>query len=97
MKKLYCRIVHVEYACRYHYDYACHVANQCLHVHDTEYTIIGTGSRQNQWSVITIRVALAVYTISPSAYEALKSFGILQLPSKATLQAYTGAFRDEAG
>jgi len=32
---------------------------------------------------------------SPAAYEALKSFKILQLPSKSTLQAYTGAFMHE--
>lgn len=42
-------------------------------------------------------LALAVYTRSPAAYAALKSFGILQLPSKATLQAYTGAFMHEPG
>ena len=41
--------------------------------------------------------ALAVYVRSPAAYEALKSFNLLQLPSKATLQAYTGAFLDEPG
>lgn len=33
---------------------------------------------------------------SPAAYEALKNFNILQLPSRATLQAYTGAFLHEA-
>jgi len=42
-------------------------------------------------------LALAVYTRSPAAYEALKSFGILQLPSRSTLQAYTGAFMHEPG
>ena len=41
--------------------------------------------------------ALAVYVRSPAAYEALKGFSLLQLPSKATLQAYTGAFLDEPG
>ena len=44
-----------------------------------------------------IIVALAIYTRSPSAYEALKSFNILQLPSRSTLQAYTGCFLHEAG
>jgi len=38
-----------------------------------------------------------VYTRSPAAYEALKSFGVLQLPSKSTLQSYTGAFLHEPG
>ena len=42
-------------------------------------------------------IALAVFVQSPAAYEALKSFNILQLPSRATLQAYTGAFLHEAG
>lgn len=56
-----------------------------------------TGSRGNHWSLVTIRLALAVYTRSPSAYNALKNFGLIQLPSQATLQAYTGAFRDDAG
>ena len=34
-------------------------------------------------------IALAVFIRSPAAYEALKSF---QLPSRSTLQSYTGAF-----
>ena len=46
---------------------------------------------------VTIRVALAVYCRSPSAYGALKSFGLLQLPSRSTLQAYTGAFLEDCG
>ena len=41
--------------------------------------------------------ALAVYVRSPAAYEALKSFNLLQLPSKATLQAHNGTFLDEPG
>jgi len=42
-------------------------------------------------------IALAVLVQSPVAYEALKSFNVLQLLSRATLQAYTGAFLYEAG
>ena len=61
------------------------------------YFIIATGSRRNSWSMVTIRLALAVYTRSPASYEALKSFGLIQLLSRATLQAYTGASCDEAG
>ena len=38
-----------------------------------------------------------MYIRSPAAYEALKSFGILQLPCRSTLQAYTGAFLHEPG
>ena len=42
-------------------------------------------------------LALAVYTRSPAAYEALKSFEIIQLPSRSTLQSYTGSFLHEPG
>ena len=42
-------------------------------------------------------VALAVYVRSPAAYKALEGFGILKLPSKSTMQAYTGAFIHEPG
>ena len=41
--------------------------------------------------------ALAVFIRSPAAYEALKHFNILSLPSRSTIQAYTGAFLHEAG
>ena len=39
--------------------------------------------------VLTIP-ALAIYARSPAAYRALQSFGVLNLPSKSTLQAHTG-------
>lgn len=42
-------------------------------------------------------IALAVFVRSPAAYEALKSFNILQLPARCTLQAYTGCFLHEGG
>lgn len=57
----------------------------------------GVGKRNNRWSAVIIRLALAVYCRSPAAYEALKSLGVLQLPSRSTLQAYTGAFLDDCG
>ena len=44
-----------------------------------------------------IFLALAVYVRSPAAYKALESSGILKLPSKSTMQAYTGAFIHEPG
>ena len=58
------------------------------------YTV--TGRCTDQWSLITtwigndaakyvctcIYIAFAVYTRSPAAYEALKSFQILKLPSR---------------
>ena len=40
-------------------------------------------------------IALAVFSRSPAAYEALKSFNIIQLQSGATLQSYTGSFLHE--
>ena len=61
------------------------------------YFCIGVGKRSNRWSAITIRLALAVYCRSLSAYDALKSFGLLQLPSRSTLQAFTGAFLEDCG
>ena len=44
-----------------------------------------------------IYIALAIFIWSPAAYEALKSFNILQLPSRSTLKAYTSAFIHEPG
>ena len=41
--------------------------------------------------------ALPIYTRSPGAYEALKGFDILQLPSRSLLQSYTGAFLHDPG
>ena len=38
-----------------------------------------------------------MFSRSPAAYEALKSFRLLQLPFRSTLQAYTGAFLHDAG
>lgn len=42
-------------------------------------------------------LALAVFTCNPAAYEALRSFNILQLPSRSMLQSYTGAFLHQPG
>ena len=52
-----------------------------------------------KYSVLSFgcNIALAVFVRSPAAYEALKSFKLLQLPSRATLQSYTGAFLDDPG
>ena len=47
--------------------------------------------------LVYIFIALAVYCRSPSAYDALKSFGILQLPSKSTLQSFTANFLHDPG
>ena len=41
--------------------------------------------------------ALAVYTRSPSAYEAVKGFQLLQLPCVRTLKDYIRSNREEAG
>ncbi|XP_065894836.1 uncharacterized protein [Dysidea avara] len=56
-----------------------------------------TGSRGNRWSLVTIRMALAVYLRSPAVYETQKSFKILQLPCQSTLKAYTEAFMRDHG
>ena len=47
--------------------------------------------------MVTYRLALAVYSRSPAAYEALKSFNILQLPCRASLQAFFSANRTAPG
>ena len=56
-----------------------------------------SGSKGNRWSMLTYRVALAVFTRSPAAYEALKSFGILQLPSVRSLKHFIGSNLDKPG
>ena len=40
---------------------------------------------------VTLFLALAVYTRSPAAYDALKGFNILKLPSVSSLKAFTGS------
>ena len=47
--------------------------------------------------MITFRMALAIYTRSPSAYEALRGFGILQLPGISTLKMFTSFNLENAG
>jgi hypothetical protein len=42
-------------------------------------------------------LALAVYTRSPAAYEALKNFKLIQLPSVRTLKLYIDANIESAG
>ena len=42
-------------------------------------------------------VALAVFTRSPAAYDALKSFKLVQLPSRRTLKHYIDANLEGAG
>ena len=50
-----------------------------------------------RYSVITYRVALVVFSRNPAAYEALKLFIILQLPSVSTMKRYMRANREEPG
>ena len=56
-----------------------------------------TGRKSNKWSTITYRIALAVHSRSPAAYEALKSFKILQLPSTSILKSFKGARLHQPG
>ncbi len=46
---------------------------------------------------VTIFPALAVYSRSPAAYEALKSFKLVQLPCFRTLKYYIDANLESAG
>ena len=47
--------------------------------------------------VFSFLVALAVYSRSPAAFEALKSLNILQLPSRSSLQAYLSSHQNDPG
>ena len=47
--------------------------------------------------ILLICLALAVYTRSPAAYEALSSFHLLQLPSAGTLKTYTRSNVEASG
>ena len=47
-----------------------------------------TGFRGNRWNMITFRLALSVYIRSTAAYNALKSFPLLSLPSISTLRKF---------
>ena len=42
-------------------------------------------------------LALAIYCRSPSAYESLKDFNILRLPSISSLKKYVSAYTNEPG
>ena len=50
-----------------------------------------TGNTGNAWSTATYRIALAIYVRSPAAYEALRSFKVLQLPGISSLKQFKGA------
>ena len=55
------------------------------------------GGRGNKWNMITYRMALAVYVRSKSAYKALSSFQILNLPSVQSLTSFTRNKIDRPG
>ena len=57
----------------------------------------GKGRTGNRWSAITDRIALAIFTRSPGAYEASKSYQILKLPSVASLKHFTSANNQPTG
>jgi hypothetical protein len=55
------------------------------------------GKKGNRWSPVTIRLSLAVYTRSPSAFRALRSLKILQLPCERTVKSHMNNFRKNPG
>lgn len=57
----------------------------------------GKGRTGNRWSAVTYRIALAIFTRSPAAYEALKGYQILNLPSVASLKQFTSANKQGPG
>ena len=62
----------------------------CTHITRANPSTV-TGNCTNRWNLITYRLALAVYVRLLAAYEALKSFGVLQLPCRRSLQYFLGA------
>ena len=46
---------------------------------------------------MTYRIALAIFTHSPAAYEALKGYQILNLPSVPSLKQFTAANKQAPG
>ena len=56
-----------------------------------------TADTGNRFSTVTCRVALAIFSRSPAAYEALKSFEILTLPSVSTLKTFMRANVEDPG
>lgn len=46
------------------------------------------GCKSNRWSRITLRIALAIFSRSPSVYSAFRSLGIIQLPCSKTVKGY---------
>ena len=57
----------------------------------------GFSCRGNRYSMMTYRVALAIYIRSPAAYRSLNSFNILKLPSQRSLQRFLGNHLDAPG
>ena len=55
------------------------------------------GNSGNRFSVILYRIALAIFSRSKAAYEALKSFNILSLPSVSSLKQYVRASVEDHG
>ena len=51
----------------------------------------------HRWSAVTCRITLAMFTRSPAAYEALKGYQILNLPSVASLKQFTEANKQAPG
>ena len=61
-----------------------------VHVHVPLYTC-------DIYTYMYVHVALAIYSRSPSAFEAVKHLGILQLPSTASLQAFMSLHQRSPG
>ena len=57
----------------------------------------GFGYRGNRYSMITYRIALAIFIRSPAAYKSLCSFNLLKLPSRRSLQKFIGHHLDAPG
>ena len=59
--------------------------------------IKNTGDTGNRFSTVTFRAAQALFSRSPAAYKALKSFDILTLPSVSTSKKFMRANVEDPG
>ena len=64
---------------------------------DQQAEALGSGSRQVRWHPMMIKWCLNLKLMSSSAYSALRTSGVLTLPSQRTLRDYTHFIKPEVG
>ncbi|KAJ7315087.1 hypothetical protein OS493_038906 [Desmophyllum pertusum] len=69
----------------------------CMLIEAIEESKQVTGKKGNRWSLATIRAALAVYTSSPSAFDALHDLKITPAPCSKVLRKILKDGAEKAG